>query len=122
MKFIEYNPVLGSGCIVRTFLRLLDKDVSEIKNELFNLAKDMGYDDYSEISVFEKYLDINNYEKIDNYKDILVKDLSLDYGKYALFCYDKNDYYHMFSIIDNVVYDKNSKCLDLYVISIYKSN
>ena len=32
MKFVEYNPVLGSGCIVRTFLRLLDKDVSEIKN------------------------------------------------------------------------------------------
>ena len=111
MKFVEYNPVLGSGCIVRTFLRLLDKDVSEIKNELFNLAQDMGYDDYSEISVFEKYLDINNYEKIDNYKDILVKDLSLDYGKYALFCYDKNDYYHMFSIIDNIIYDKNDKCL-----------
>ena len=120
MKFVEYNPVLGSGCIVRTFLRLLDKDVSEIKNELFNLAQDMGYDDYSEISVFEKYLDINNYEKIDNYKDILVKDLSLDYGKYALFCYDKNDYYHMFSIIDNIIYDKNDKCLDLYVISVYK--
>ena len=120
MKFVEYNPVLGSGCIVRTFLRLLDKDVSEIKNELFNLAQGMGYDEYSEISVFEKYLDINNYEKIDNYKDVLVKDLSLDYGKYALFCYDKNDYYHMFSIIDNIIYDKNDKCLDLYVISIYK--
>ena len=120
MKFVEYNPVLGSGCIVRTFLRLLDKDVSEIKNELFNLAQGMGYDEYSEISVFEKYLDINNYEKIDNYKDVLVKDLSLDYGKYALFCYDKNDYYHMFSVIDNIIYDKNDKCLDLYVISIYK--
>ena len=32
------------------------------------------------------------------------------------------DYYHMISIIDNVIYDKNFDCMNLYVISIYKKN
>ena len=37
-----------------------------------------------------------------------------------VFCYDKKEFYHMISIIDNDIYDKNSDCMDLYVISVYK--
>jgi hypothetical protein len=53
-------------------------------------------------------------------KNIKVKDLKLDNGKYLVFCYDKKDFYHMVSIIDNILYDKDDSSLDLYVINIYK--
>ena len=45
--------------------------------------------------------------------------LVLDNGKYAIFAF-KDDWYHMFTIIDNTIYDKDNSCLDLSVISIYK--
>ena len=33
---------------------------------------------------------------------------------------DKKDFYHMVTIIDNVLYDKDDRSLDLYVLNIYK--
>ena len=89
-----------------------------LKEELNTLAYSLNYNSYNEIEVFEKYLSDNNYIKIDG-NNILVSDLKLENGKYAIFAY-KDDWYHMFSIIDNIIYDKNNDCLDLYVISIYK--
>lgn len=62
---------------------------------------------------------IRNTSKIP-YKEIKVKDLVLDKSSYILFCWDKKDYYHMFPIINNVIYDKDNKYMDLYIISIYK--
>ena len=62
----------------------------------------------------------NNIFKIICEEDIKVKDLKIDNNSYIVFCYDKKDYYHMISIIDKVIYDKSSNCMDLYVISIYK--
>ena len=53
-------------------------------------------------------------------KEIKIKDLELDSGNYIVFCYDKKDYYHMITIIDNTIYDKTDECLDLYVIKVYK--
>ena len=120
MKFIKYDPVNEKGaCILRTFSKLFNKDYLEIKKELLELASTLNYNSYNEIEVFEKYLSDNNYIKIDG-NNTLVSDLKLDNGKYAIFAY-KDDWYHMFSIIDNTIYDKNNDCLDLYVISIYKS-
>lgn len=119
MKFIKYDPVNEKGaCVLRTFTKLFNKDYLEIKKELLELASNLNYESYNEIDVFEKYLSNNNYIKIDG-NNTLVSDLKLDNGKYAIFAY-KDDFYHMFSIIDNTIYDKNDSCLDLYVISIYK--
>ena len=119
MKFIEYDPVKEKGaCVLRTFSKLFNKNYEEIKAELMILAKKLNYDNYNEIEVFENYLSDNNYIKIDG-KNLLVSNLNLDNGKYAVFAF-KEDFYHMFSIIDNTIYDKNNSCLDLYVISIYK--
>ena len=56
--------------------------------------------------------------KIDG-NNILVSNLTLESGKYAIFAF-KDDFYHMFPIIDNTIYDKNDDCLDLCVINIYK--
>ena len=62
----------------------------------------------------------NNIIKINRDEDIKVKDLKTDNGSYIVFCYDKKEFYHMISIIDNDIYDKNSDCMDLYVISVYR--
>ena len=120
MKVIEYNPVNEKGtCVLRTFTKLFDKDYKTLKEELNDLVKSLNYETYNEIEVFEKYLSDNNYIKIDG-ENTLVSDLKLDNGKYAIFAY-KDDFYHMFSMIDNTIYDINDNCLNLYVINIYKS-
>ena len=62
----------------------------------------------------------DNIFKINSNED-LVKNLKLDNNSYIVFCYDKKEFYHMISIINNVIYDKNSDCMDLYVISVYKN-
>lgn len=62
----------------------------------------------------------NNIFNVDFDKDIMIKDLNLNNNSYIVFCWDKNDYYYMVPIIDNTIYDKNSDCMDLYVISVYK--
>ena len=116
MKYEEYNPKC-SNCIIRTFMKLFDKDELLLQEELIELANKMNESDYNNINAFEKYLENNNYEKIDM-KDILVKDLDLN-GKYACFCY-KDNWYHMIAIIDNIVYDKTPECLDMNVISLYR--
>ena len=62
----------------------------------------------------------NNIIKINRDEDIKVKDLKIDNSSYVVLCYDKKDFYHMTLIINNIVHDKNSDCMNFYVISIYK--
>ena len=62
----------------------------------------------------------NSIFKIICGEDIKVQDLKIDNISYIVFCCNKKDYYHMITIIDNVIYDKNFDCMNLYVISIYK--
>lgn len=121
MKFIEYNPVNEKGnCIIRAFTKLLDKDYFIVKEELLDLAQQLSFIDYREIEVFEKYLRNYNADTLTE-KDMLVKNLKLGKGRYAIFCY-KGDFYHMVAIIDDVIYDKDDRCLDLIVLKIYKLN
>lgn len=119
MKYVEYNPDMKiGGCILRTFMKLLDKDELVIDKELIDLSKEMNHDNYTDIEVFERYLELNNYKKIDG-NNILVKDLKELDGKYACFCF-KGDFYHMLPIIDNTVYDKREDSLNLYTINLYR--
>ena len=121
MKYIEYNPVDERGsCVVRTFSKLLDKDFYVVKEELLRLTKELECDDFREQLVFEKYLSINNYKKI-AIKEKNVDDLNLKNGKYAVLCKKENEY-HMFPIIDGVIYDKNKKCFGQTIVEIYKYN
>ena len=108
-----------SNCIIRTFCKLFNKEYDAVKQELINIAKELNYETYAEIEVFEKYLNNNNYKKIEH-KEEQIKNLKLENGKYAVFCYDKKDYYHMLAIINNTVYDKKEDNLNLYTITIYK--
>lgn len=119
MKFIEYNPVDEKGsCVIRTFTKLLDKDFYVVKEELLKLAHDLNCDDYREQIVFEKYLSNNNYQKFD-VKANTTDDLKLEKGKYVVFCKKENNY-HMFPIIDDIIYDKNRKCFGQTIIDVYK--
>ena len=117
MKFEEYNPASGCGCVVRTFSKLLNKDVSTVKKDLEKIAKQLGYDEINEIEVFDEYYKENHYEKKD--LDIPVCELKFEKGKYGVFCFKEDDY-HMIAIIDGVIYDKNQRYLDMKVISIYE--
>lgn len=125
MEFKEYfisDKEGKSNCIIRTFCKLFNRKYDNVKKELLDIARQLNYDNYTEIEVFESYLNSNGYFNFDTDTEIRIKDLNLPMGKYVIFCYDKKDYYHMLSIINNVVYDKDDRSLELYVINIYKEN
>ena len=109
-----------SNCVIRSLCMILNKEYNEVYNDLCKIAEDLKCDSFNDIPVFEKYMEDNNIFNIDYDKDIMIKDLNLNDNSYVVFCWNKKDYYHMLPIIDNVIYDKNSDCLNLYVISIYR--
>ena len=121
MRYVYYN-VDGFNCVLRSLSKILNKDIKAVKDELIEVCNELNKNDYNSVEVFEEYMRRNNIYEINNKKDIKIKDLSLDSSKYIVFCYDKKDFYHMVAIIDNVVYDKSDKSLDLYVIKAYKKN
>lgn len=119
--YIENNDG-KSNCIIRSFCKLYGKGYEEVFSRLCNIAKELNSSSFNDIEVFEKYMMDNNTFSIDCVNDVKIKDLFLDNGSYAIFCWDKNDFYHMVSVIDNVMYDKDERGLDLFVIKIYKIN
>ena len=123
MKFVKFN-ICGhdgkSNCVVRSLCKILNKDYDQVYNDLVKYANDLKCSSFNDIEVFEKYMEDNGIIKINYGEDSRVKELKLDKESYIIFCYDKKDYYHMISLIDGVIYDKNSNCMDLYIISIYR--
>lgn len=109
-----------SNCVIRSLCKILNKEYNDVYNDLCKIAEDLKCDSFNDIPVFEKYMEDNNIFKINHDEDIKVKDLKIDNGSYIVFCYDKKEFYHMISIIDNDIYDKNFDFMDLYVISVYK--
>ena len=123
MKYNKYyitNKEGKSNCVIRSFCKLFDKNYDEVYEELCIIAKELNCSSYNDIEVFETYLKKNNTEQIDYGKNIKVKDLQLGNGSYAIFCWDKKDFYHMVSLIDNILYDRDDSSLELYTITIYK--
>ncbi|MBR3661109.1 MAG: hypothetical protein IKN63_04295 [Bacilli bacterium] len=123
MKFSEYNifnPDGKSNCVIRTFCKIFNKSYEDIYNDLCQIKEELNSSLFNDIEVFETYMKRNNIFKINNIKDIKIKDLKLENGIYVIFCYDKKSFYHMVPIINNILYDKDSKSLDLYIITLYK--
>lgn len=123
MKFEEYyisDKNGKSNCVVRSLCKILNKEYDYIYSDLCKIARDLKNDSYNDVPVFEKYMEDNNIFKISCEENIKVKDLKIDNNSYIVFCYDKKDYYHMIPIISDTIYDRNSDCLNLYVISIYR--
>ena len=115
MKFKEY--VCDGNCIVRSFYKMFNYNSKDVSKELDDICLEFNYT-YDDVELFEEYLKRRNMFKIEYGRDMLIRDLKLD-GKYIIFCSDNNNYYHMVPVINNTVYDKSIKSLDLYVISIY---
>ena len=124
MKFDEYYITDANGksnCVIRSFCKIYNMEYNDVANELLSISKELNKD-FNDIETFEELMNRHNTKKIDYGKDLLIKDLTLDSEKYIIFCYDKKDFYHMIPVINNTIYDYNSDCLNLYVISIYKVN
>lgn len=121
-KFYISDKSGKSNCVIRSLCKVLNREYNVVYEDLCEAAKKLNYSSFNDVTVFEKYMEDNNIIKINYSGEIKVKDLEIDSCSYVVFCYDKKEFYHMFSIIDNVIYDKNSECMDLYVIAIYRKN
>lgn len=119
MKYINYN-VDGYNCIERSLAKILNTNCEVVKNNLEKIKEDLNSSNSNDIEVFEEYMNRNSIFPLSDKFDSKIKDLKLDDGEYVVFCYDKKDFYHMVTIIDNVLYDKSDESFDLYVIKIYK--
>ena len=120
MKVEYYNPVDESGgCIYRSFSKYFDKDYNDVKEELLDLQKELNCKEYSDDLVIETYLNNHGVYDINSSYDGQIKDYN-NVGKSIVLCYNKKDFYHMVTLIDDTVYDKNNDSLDLYVLKIYK--
>jgi len=125
MKYSEYyvsNKDGKSNCVIRSFCKLYNKDYDEVYTELCDIAKMLHCHSYNDIEVFETYLARYNTTPIEDGQGIKIRDLDLDKGNYAIFCWDKQDFYHMVSVVDDIMYDKDESSLNLYTIKIYKQN
>ena len=119
MKFQEYNPVIQNcDCIIRTFMKLLDKTYLNVKEDLLSLASTLGYDSYQETEVFEKYFEKNGFTKIEG-EPLFVNDLSFDGGTYGILCYN-DDQYHLFPVIDHTAYDESDHFWKMSVETLYR--
>ena len=110
-----------SNCVIRSFCKLYNSTYGKVSNELLSISKELNCN-FNDIEVFETFMKRRDTLKIDYGENIKVKDLKLDDGNYIVFCYDKKDFYHMVTIMDGVIYDKNEDSLELYTISVYKQN
>lgn len=120
--FFISNKDDKSNCVIRSFCKLYNKDYDETYTELCNIQKELNCESYNDIEVFETFMKRNNTNKIEYGKDRKIKDLELDNNSYIIFCWDKKDIYHMVTVINNILYDKDDKSFDLYVIDIYKKD
>ena len=125
MKFAEFNISNKDGksnCVIRSLCKVFNNSYDDVYNELLDICNKINASSFNDVEVFEEYMMIRNTKAIDYGKDMLIKDLKLDNGNYLVLCYDKKDFYHMVPIMDNTLYDKDNRSLDLYVIKIYKES
>ena len=109
-----------SNCVIRTFNKLFGLEYDTIFNELVNLSKELNCSSFNDVPVFENYLNNHHFLPIETDVDTKIKDLKLSNNQYVIFCWDKKDDYHMIPIINNVIYDKNDRSLEMYPIVIYE--
>ena len=124
MKFIKYyitNKEEKSNCVIRTFCKIFNEEYDNVYNELCRIQKELNCSNYNDIEVFEKYMENHNFNSIDYGKDIVIKELELDDDTYIVFCWNKDDFYHMLPIINNVIYDKKESSMNLFTLKLYKS-
>ena len=119
-KFYIADKNGKSNCVVRSLCKVLNREYDDVYNDLMKIAQKLKSHSFNDVEVFEKYMKDNNISKIEFKKDLKIKDIRLDKKTYVILCYDKEGYYHMIPIINNVIYDKNDDCMNLYVLAVYE--
>lgn len=121
MNFEYYNPTDESrSCVVRTMTKLTGKEYSTVKNELAALAKRMGFEEYNEETVFERYMSEYNILRYKEYDDTKVGELELSSGTYCIHCTDRNGFHHLLPVINDTIYDRRDDSRELYVVAVYR--
>ena len=121
MKFEYYNPSDDKrSCVVRTLTKITGKEYSIVKAELAALAQNSSLETCNDERVFGKYMENHNIYKLNNYNDTKVGQLELICGTYCVYCTNRENFYHLLPVIDNVIYDRRDDCRELYVIAVYK--
>lgn len=121
LGFEVYSPTDESrSCVVRTLTKLTGKDHSEVKKELTSLAVQMGSPTYNDARVFGLYMESCGIYKYRDYADTRVKELRLGRGEYCVVATNNAGFFHMFPVIDGVIYDRRNDSQELCVVSVYK--
>jgi hypothetical protein len=121
MEFSYYNPSEETrSCVVRTMTKLIGKDYDTIKAELTALAHSMEADSYNNDAVFEHYMAGHGIYKLKEYNNITVGELELSNGTYCVYSTNRNGFYHLLPVVDNVIYDRRDDSRGLFVIAVYK--
>lgn len=121
MEFEYYNPSDDSkSCVVRTMTKLTGKEYSTVKSELISLSESLGCNTYNDERVFEKYMESHGIYKLKEYSDITVDEFEADNGTYCVYCTNRNGFYHLLPIVDNVIYDRRDDSRKLFVIAVYR--
>ena len=123
MKFNKFYVEGKDGrtnCVIRSFCKLYGGTYENVLKELLSIKDEINAESFNDIEVFETYMKRRDTEKVNYGNDIKVKDLELDNGNYIVFCWNKEEFYHMVTIMNNTLYDKDDSSLDLYAITVYK--
>ena len=123
MKFSKFYVEDKNGrtnCVIRSFCKLYGGTYEDVINELLSIKEEINAESFNDIEVFEEYMKRRNTLAINYGKDLKIKDLSLDNSTYIILCWDKKDFYHMVTIMDNTLYDKDDTSSNLYAITVYK--
>lgn len=114
---VEYFDInsKNNNCILRSLSKALDIKPDTIEKELLQIS-----DNYADEKVWDEYLKDKGFIIDEYYKGKLLSEVSLN-NLNIVFAYN-NEWYHMLTVINNVIYDKHSyedlKCLK--IIKIYK--
>jgi hypothetical protein len=123
MKFSKFYVEDKNGrtnCVIRSFCKLYGGTYEDAINELLSIKEEINAESFNDIEVFEEYMRRRDTDKIEYGKDTRIKDLNIDNGNYIVFCWDKDNFYHMVTIMDNTLYDKDDTSSNLYAITVYK--
>lgn len=121
IEFEYYNPSnYRNNYVPRALSKILDKTYDEIEEELSALTDELNMDSYCNPVVFEAYMEKHGIYKFAELTNTLVRELSLNHGTYCLYCYNSIGEFFLIPVINNVMYERNSNCMELNVITIYQ--
>lgn len=121
MRFEYYSPSDEKrSCVVRTMTKLTGKGYSTVGSELTAMAQSLACDTYNDERVFGEYMASHGIYRLEGYEGSAVGELVLDDGEYCVYATNRDGFYHLIPVVDDVIYDRKDDSRGLYVIAVYK--